>query len=115
MDSMQFLAEAFYFLLKVCGGILGIVFISYLGVLIFDELTGRSNELYEHSLTLAVGAEFLLNGRPKKPHTEMYRGRHRLDDPFFTNLAVELRENPNSLCYNKTVSIDTEDELCGVF
>ncbi len=28
-----------------------------------------------------------------------YRGRHRLDDPFIHDLVVELRQNPNSLCY----------------
>ena len=114
MTSIEFLAEAFYFLLKVVGGIAGIVFISYLGVLIYDELKGRSNELYELLLSVAVGAEFLLKGKPKKPQYE-YRGRHRLDDPFISDLVVELRENPNSLCYNRIVSIDTEDELCGVF
>jgi hypothetical protein len=114
MESIEFLAEAFYFLLKVCGGILGIVFVSYLGVLIYDEFTSRSNELYELSLAVAVGAEYLLRGKPKKPQYE-YTGRHRLDAPFISDLVIELRENPNSLCYNKTVAIDSEDQLCGVF
>lgn len=120
MEALEFLGLATLFLLKVAGVGLGIIFVSYLGVLIYDELTGRSNELYEHSLTLAVGAEFLLNGKPKKPQTE-YRGRHRLDDPFISDLVVELRERPNSLCYNKTLSFEddyvepTKGDLCGVF
>ena len=120
MEPMVFLAEAFLFLLKIVGGIAGIVFISYLGVLIYDELTSKSNELYELCLSMAVGAEFLLRGKPKKPQYE-YRGRHRLDDPFISDLVVELRENPNSLCYNKTMYFEegyvepTKGDLCGVF
>jgi len=36
-----------------------------------------------------------------QPET-VYQGRHRLDDPFIHSLVVELRENPNSLCYAHT-------------
>lgn len=128
MEPMVFLAEAFLFLLKVIGGIAGIVFVSYLGVLIYDELTGRSNELYEHSLTLAVGAEFLLNGKPRKPEVIgdqgeviKYHGRHRQEDPFISDLVVERREDPKSLCYNKKMTFEEDcmepvkGELCGVF
>lgn len=116
MESIEFLAQAFYFLLKVCGIIFGGMFLAFVGVLVVDELKGRSNELYEYSLSLAVWCEYLIKGRPQ-PKTKEYHGRHRLNDPFIHDLVVELRANPNSLCYNRALSFekDTEGELCGVF
>ena len=108
------------FLLKVAGAGLGILFIAYLSVLIYDELKGNSNELYELWLTTMLGAEFLVNGKPAKavdPNQPVYRGRHRIEDPFVSDLVVELRELPGSLCYNKKLSFeeDNEGQLCGVF
>ena len=117
---MVFLAEVGLVMLKVIGSVLGIMFVSYLSTLIYDEVKIlRQKSPYEIWLAAVVGAEFIVYGRPKKPLVAVpsvkYHGRHREADPFISDLVVELRENPNSLCYNRTVSIDTEDELCGVF
>jgi len=120
MEPITFLLMVTFFLLKVAGAGLGILFIAYLGVLVYDELKGNSNELYELWLTTMLGAEFLVHGKPVKavdPNVPRYHGRHRLEDPFISNLVVELREMPGSLCYNKKLSFeeDNEGELCGVF
>jgi hypothetical protein len=40
--------------------------------------------------------------RSHKNTPATYQGRHRHDDPFIHSLVVELRENPNSLCYAHT-------------
>lgn len=122
MDRMVFLAEAGLFLLKLIGAFAGIVFFSYLSTLIYDEVKIlRQKSPYEIWLAAVVGAEFIVYGRPKKPLVSVpsvkYHGRHREEDPFIHDLTVELRANPNSLCYNKTMSFETaeEDQLCGVF
>jgi hypothetical protein len=104
MESLEFLMLATVFLLKVLAGIGMIVFVSFLGTLIYDEITGRSNDLYEYALTAAVGAEFVLNGKPKKPHNpDVAIGRHRRginsNEVFVSELLQELRQNPSSLCY----------------
>lgn len=122
MDRMVFLVDVALFLLKFVGGFLGIMFVSYLSTLIYDEVKIlRQKSPYEIWLAAMVGAEFIVYGRPKNPLVSVpsvkYHGRHREEDPFIHDLAVELRATPGTLCYNKTMSFETaeEDQLCGVF
>lgn len=121
MDRMVFLAEAGLLMLKFVGGFVGVIFISYLATLIYDEVQIlRQKSPYEIWLAAMVGAEFLIHGKPKKaprPSSARYHGQHRVEDTFISDLVVEMRGAPNSLCYNKTMSFETEheDQLCGVF
>lgn len=122
MDRMVFLAEVGLVMLKVIGSVLGIIFVSYLSTLIYDEVKIlRQKSPYEIWLAAVVGAEFLVHGRPKKPLVSVpsvkYHGRHREEDPFVHDLTVEMRATPGSLCYNQKMSFeeDLEGELCGVF
>lgn len=122
MERIEFLIMVGLIFLKVVGAVLGIIFVSYLSTLAYDEVQIlRQKSPYEIWLAAMVGAEFIVYGRPKKPLVSVpsvkYHGRHREEDPFIHDLTVELRANPNSLCYNKTMSFETaeEDQLCGVF
>lgn len=123
MTNIELLVMVGLLMLKIVGGFLGIMFISYLSTLIYDEVKIlRQKSPYEIWLAAMVGAEFLINGKPRRAvntnaSVVKYHGRHRQEDPFISDLVVELRENPNSLCYNKTMSFEIaeEDQLCGVF
>lgn len=118
MDRMIFLTEAGLLMLQVVGGALGVMLISYLSTLIYDEVRIlRQKSPYEIWLAAMVGAEFLINGKPGKDiPTPDYRGRHREEDTFISDLVSERREDPTSLCYNHFVPIDEGDlKLCGVF
>jgi hypothetical protein len=98
MEMIDIISTGVLWLLYIGGGVLGIVFFSYMGTLIYDELKGRTNDLYELYLVWAVRVEYLLRGRPKKE----YQGRHHRVDPFVHELVKELREYPLSLCYRPT-------------
>lgn len=91
-----------YFLWTVVA-ILGAIFFGYFGVLVYDELTSRTNDLYELALTAAIGIEFLFRGRPKSKVE--YTGRHRLAEQFIDDLVDEMRVRPGSLCYDKKLAI----------
>jgi hypothetical protein len=122
MERIEFLTMVGLIFLKVIGAVVGIMFVSYLSTLIYDEVQIlRQKSPYEIWLAAMVGAEFIVYGRPKKPLVSVpsvkYHGRHREEDPFIHDLAVELRAMPGTLCYNKTMSFETaeEDQPCGVF
>jgi len=122
MERIEFLIMVGLIFLKVIGAVLGIMFVSYLSTLIYDEVQIlRQKSPYEIWLAAMVGAEFIVYGRPKKPLVSVpsakYHGRHREEDPFIHDLTVEMRATPGTLCYNKTLSFETaeDDQLCGVF
>lgn len=122
MERIEFLAMVGLIMLKVIGVVFGIIFVSYLSTLIYDEVQIlRQKSPYEIWLAAVVGAEFIVYGRPKKSLVPVpsvkYHGRHREEDPFIHDLTVEMRATPGALCYNKKMSFeeDLEGELCGVF
>lgn len=92
-----------YFLWTVVA-ILGAIFLAYFGVLIYDELTSRTNDFYELMLTIAVGIEYVLRGGRPKSNVE-YHGRHRSAEKFIDDLVDDLRVRPGSLCYDKKLAL----------
>lgn len=93
-----------YFLWTIVS-ILGAIVFGYVGVLVYDELTSRTNDLYELALTIAVAVEYLLRGgRPKSKSG--YAGKHRLAEEFVDSLVDEMRVRPGSLCYDKKLAIE---------
>lgn len=89
--------------------ILGAIFFAYFGVLVYDELTSRTNDLYELMLTIAVAVEYLLRGgRPKSK--KVYNGRHRAAEQFIDDLVDEMRVRPGSLCYDKKLAISVRTQ-----
>ena len=97
MEAYELTLKVFLILAEIAGGIGLVVLLSYIGVMIYDEITSRTNDLYELVLTVAVGIEFLFRGRPKSK--SKYNGRHRLAEKFIDDLVVEMRQEPLSLCY----------------
>jgi hypothetical protein len=101
MEPITLLLNVVLFISKVGAGIALVVVLSWIGTMVYDEIKHNSNDLYEIALSAAVGIEFLFRGRPKSAKPD-YRGRHRLDDPFISDLVVEMRQLPRSLCYDDT-------------
>lgn len=102
MESYTFFLKAFLLLTEIAGGIGLIILFSYAGIMIYDEFTSRTNDLYELLLTVAVGVEYLFRGRPKSKNP--YFGRHRLGEKFISDLVVEMRISPLSLCYKEELA-----------
>lgn len=106
MELFILLLKATIFLLEVGLGILVVVGVSYMGVMIYDEITSRNNDFYEFKLATIVQAERLLKSlsMERKAPKSKYHGHHRLDDPFIDDLVVEMRQVPTSLCYRPTLN-----------
>lgn len=102
MEAYQLALKALLILVEIAGGFGLIVLFSYLGVMVYDELTSRTNDLYELLLTVVVGIEFLFRGRPKSKTP--YEGRHRVAEKFIDELVDEMRIRPGSLCYDKKLA-----------
>lgn len=100
MELLALIAPYFFWAILI---VLGSMLIAYTGVLVYDELTSRTNDLYELVLTTAVAIEFLFRGRPKS--NTPYNGRHRLEDRFIDDLYDEMVVRPGSLCYNEKLAV----------
>lgn len=111
MELTEMIVTGLLWLLYAAGGIVGIMFVSYMGTLIYDEFKANSNDLYELLLTLAVGIEFLFRGRPKDPKKvsrRQYKGRHHIAAvKFIDELVVEMRVRPGSLCYDEKLAVSS--------
>lgn len=103
MESYEFFLNVFLILAEVAGGIGLILLFSYVGTMVYDEITSRTNDLYELLLTVAVGIEFFFRGRPKRKHA--YRGRHRIEEAFIDDLYEEMLTRPGSLCYDEKLAL----------